>query len=103
MLQPQPVASIPKPISTDCKFSALAIVNVRAELPSKGTFLPNGTQILTRFPFELEAHWEKCLGTTVIESIKDCNLVFLRTATSGWTTESLPVVTDPNPWLGGEA
>jgi hypothetical protein len=100
------MSSVPKPISIDCKFSALAIVNVRAKLEDGGAFLPDGTQILTGFPFELEAHWGKWLGSTVIESRKDCNLVFLRTATDGWTSESLPVVDDvnarlPNPVTSG--
>jgi len=96
------MSSVPKPISIDCKFSALAIVNVRAKLADGGAFLPDGTQILTGFPFELEAHWGKWLGSTVIESLKDCNLVFLRTATDGWTSESLPVVDDVNARLGEE-
>ncbi len=96
------MSSVPKAISVDCKFSALAIVNVRAELSSSGTFLPDGTQVLTRFPFELEAHWGRWLGSTVIESLKDCNLVFLRTATGGWTTESVPVVDDVNARLREE-
>lgn len=88
-------------LPSNCKFSVIAVQHARAVLPDT-LVLPDDTVVLTGVPFELQAHWQQWLGTLVIDSLRRCNLVFLRIATSGWEPGSLSVKDGLNDTLSEE-
>ncbi len=77
----------------DCKFTLLALHNVRADVEA-GISLQDGTRILNTFPFALEDHWQEWIGTVQLKRLQGCNLFLLRIATEGWAQGQLQITGD---------
>lgn len=82
-------------IPSDCKFAFLALTNVRADIPNPGITLPDGTEVLTQLPIELDSQWQSWLGIQASQ-ISGANLVLVRTATAGFAPEHLAVSDNAN-------
>ena len=81
----------------DCKFALLGLTNVRVDVPDSGVVLPDGTQVLTRFPIELNSQWQSWLGIE-LSQVTRANLVLVRSAEIGFPAEQLPI-SDDTSWL----
>jgi len=81
----------------DCKFALLGLTRARADVPNAGVSLADGTQVLTRFPIELNSEWQSWLGIEA-SHVSDANLVFARTATKGFAPETL-TISDDGSWV----
>ena len=78
---------------SNCKFSILAIQNVREDIGCD-VILQDGTRVLRKSPFTLENPWTEWLGTIQFNNLQACNLFLLRTATEGWAKGQLQVFGD---------
>lgn len=67
----------------NCKFSALALHNVRTDIRSELTIRP-GTTATTKVPFALDNNWRLWLGGMQSSNLENCNLFLISVATSGW-------------------
>jgi hypothetical protein len=82
-------------IPSDCKFAFLALTNARVDIPNAGLTLPDGTEIFTQLPIELDSQWQGWLGIQASQ-ITGANLVLARTAKSGFAPEHLPISDNTN-------
>ena len=80
----------------ECKFAFLGLTNVRADIPNAGVTLPDGTEVVTEFPIELDSQWQSWLGIQA-SRVREANLVFARRATNGFPPENLPI-SDDTSW-----
>ncbi len=79
----------------ECKFAFLAFTNVRVDIPNVGITLPDGTEVVTKFPIELDSQWQSWLGIQASQ-VSGANLVLARRATNGFPPESLPISDNTN-------
>jgi hypothetical protein len=84
-------ASIP----SDCKFAFLGLTHARVDIPNTGITLPDGTEVFTQLPIELDSQWQAWLGIQA-SRIGGANLVLARMATSGFPPETLPISDNTN-------
>lgn len=77
-------------IPNESKFAFLGLTNVRADLPNTGITLPDGTDVFNQLPIELDSQWQSWLGLQASQ-ISRANLVLVRTATTGFASENLPI------------
>jgi hypothetical protein len=82
-------------IPSDCKFAFLALTNVRADIPNAEITLPDGTEVFTQLPIELDSQWQNWLGIQA-SKIRAGNLVLVRTATAGFLPEQLAISDNAN-------
>ena len=80
----------------DCKFAFLGLTNARVDIPATGITLPDGTEVVTKFPIELNSQWQSWLGIQASQ-VNSANLVLARTATDGFPPASLPI-SDDTSW-----
>src|SRR5438445_162387 len=69
--------------------------HVRAEIPNAGVTLPDGTEVVTEFPIELDSQWQSWLGIQA-SRVSEANLVFARRATNGFPPENLTISDNTN-------
>jgi hypothetical protein len=74
----------------ECKFALLGLTNIRADVPEAGVILPAGIHVVTRFPIDMDAQWQNWLGIEFAR-LSEANLVFVRTAQTGFPLEALPI------------
>ncbi len=79
----------------ECKFAFLGLTNVRVDIPHTGISLPDGTEVVTQFPVELDSQWQSWLGIQASQ-LSDANLVLGRKATGGFPPENLPISDNTN-------
>jgi len=82
-------------IPSDCKFAFLGLTHARADIPNAGITLPDGTRVFTQLPIELDSQWQSWLGLQASQ-ISEANLVLVRTATTGFAPEHLPISDSTN-------
>jgi hypothetical protein len=80
----------------ECKFALLGLTNARADVPTTGVALPDGTEVLTQFPIELDSQWQSWLGIEASQ-VSNANLVLVRTVAAGFPPEALPI-SDDTSW-----
>jgi hypothetical protein len=88
--------------SKDCKFALLGLTNARVDLPNAGVVLADGTEVLTRFPIELNPRWQSWLGIQA-SHVQEANLVLVRVAATGFPPEALPISDNTNGELANQA
>jgi len=79
----------------DCKFAFLGLTNARVDTPATGMTLPDDTEVVAKFPIELNSQWQSWLGIQASQ-VSSANLVLARTATDGFPPASLPISDDTN-------
>src|ERR1022692_989657 len=84
---------VPPTLESRCKFAILAAQNVRADVPC-ALVLQDGTRVLEKFPFSLDAHWSEWLGSIQLQNLDSCNVFLVRTATEGWQEGQLHISGD---------
>jgi hypothetical protein len=82
-------------IPSDCKFAFLGLTDARVDIPDVGITLPDGTHVFTQLPIELDSQWQSWLGIQASQ-ISGANIVFVRTATTGFAPEHLPISDNTN-------
>jgi len=82
-------------IPSDCKFAFLGLTNVRVDIPNTRITLPEGSEIFTQLPIELDSQWQSWLGIQASQ-VRSANLVLARTAITGFAPESLPISDNTN-------
>ena len=82
-------------IPSDCKFAFLGLTHARADIPNAGITLPDGTEVFTQLPIELDSQWQSWLGIQASQ-VSSANLVLARTATTGYAPDHLPISDNTN-------
>jgi hypothetical protein len=80
----------------DCKFAFLGLTNARVDIPATGVTLPDGTEVVTKLPIELNSQWQGWLGIQAPQ-VSSANLVLARTAADGFLPGNLPI-SDDTSW-----
>jgi hypothetical protein len=73
-----------------CKFAAIALQNVRADL-SPSVTLHDGIMAVTKIPLSLENHWRKWLGAMQSHNLENCNLFLVGIAAADWADGESPI------------
>lgn len=79
----------------ECKFAFLGLSNVRVDVPNAGLTLPDGTEVVTEFPIELDSQWQSWLGIQA-SHVSGANLILARRAADGFPPENLPISDETN-------
>jgi hypothetical protein len=66
------------------------------DIPATGMTLPDGTEVVTKFPIELNSQWQRWLGIQASQ-VSSANLVLARRAADGFPSGSLPI-SDGTSW-----
>ena len=61
----------------------------------RGLTLPDGTEVVTKFPIELDSQWQSWLGIEA-SHVNGANLILARRAADGFPPENLPISDETN-------